>query len=144
MGKSQTILSDLKQAKKAKEADKVSVLRMLVAAMKNLEIEKKAKLESEDVLRVIKKEAKKRTEAIEMYKKAGRSELVEKETNELKIIKKYLPAIMGKEELVKIVSQMKEAGELGDDFGSAMKAVMTKVKGKADGGLVASVVKENL
>jgi len=139
-----TIEDALRQAMLKKEADKVSVLRMLVAGLKNSRIEKGEDLNEEDEMKVVKKEAKKRTEAIEMYKKAGRSELVEKETKELKMLKEYLPEEMGEEKIKEMVAEMKQAGELGDDFGSAMKAVMGRLKGKADGKLVAAAVKQEL
>ena len=139
-----TIEDALRQAMLKKEADKVSVLRMLVAGLKNSRIEKGEDLNEEDEMKVVKKEAKKRTEAIEMYKKAGRSELVEKETKELKMLKEYLPEEMGEEKIKEMVAEMKQAGKLGDDFGSAMKAVMGRLKGKADGKLVAAAVKQEL
>ncbi len=144
MVKTETIENDLKQAMLDKQADKVSVLRMLVAGIKNARIEKGEDLNEEDEIKVLKKEAKKRTEAIEIYKKAERNELAEKEEKELQVIKKYLPEEMGAEKIKEIVLEMKAAGELGDDFGSAMKAVMGKLKGGADGKLVAGVVKQEL
>ena len=142
MGQSQTILTDLKKAMKEKQADKVSVLRMLVAAINNAQIEKKGELTDGEVVKILNKEAKKRTEAIEMYEKAERAELVEKETKELEILKAYLPETMDKGQLEKLVKELKEAGELGEDFGANMRAVLAKTKGQADGKLVSEVVRE--
>jgi len=128
---------------KSKQADKVSVLRMVVTGLKNAEIDKGSELDDNGVEQVLKKEAKKRQEAIELYKKAERKELVEKEEKELEIIKAYLPEEMSEEKLVELVGKLKSEGKL-TDFGTAMKLVMCEVKGQADGKLVAKVVKENL
>lgn len=144
MGKTKIILDDLKKAMQQRQADKVSALRLLVAALKNARIEKKADLNEAEEVAVLNKEAKKRHEAIEMYKKGGRQELADKEKAELQIIKGYLPQQMGEEKIKKLVKEMKQAGELGDDFGQAMKLVMAKLKGQADGKLVAEVVKTEL
>lgn len=144
MGSSQTIVSDLKQAMLDKEVQKVSVLRMVVAALKNKQIEKGSDLTDDESLAILKKEAKKRNESIEVYKKAGRMELVEKEEGELKILSAYLPETMSKEEVVKRVGELKEKGALGANFGEAMKAAMAEFKGQADGKLIAEVIKETL
>ncbi|AKM79109.1 MAG: GatB/YqeY domain-containing protein [Candidatus Beckwithbacteria bacterium GW2011_GWB1_47_15] len=136
------IRTDLNQAVKAKDADKVSTLRMLLAALHNAEIEKKGGLESQDVLRVLKQEAKKRQESIEAYRKGGRPELADKETSELKIIKAYLPQEMGEEEIRQAVKAV--LAEAKGDFGQAMKLAMVRLAGKADGAVVARIVKQEL
>ena len=133
MDKSQKFLIDLKIAMKQKDADKVLVLRSLIASLKNSEIEKKAKLSEDEENKIIKKEAKKRIDAISMYKKANREELVKKEEVELEIIKVYLPKEMDLKQVEEIVKKMKDNGELGNDFGSSMKTVMTKLRGRVDG-----------
>jgi len=144
MGKTKVILDDLKQAMRQRQAERVSVLRLLVAALKNARIEKKADLNEAEEVAVLNKETKKRQEAIGMYKKGGRQDLAEKEEKELQVIKSYLPKQVSEEEIRKMVKEMKAAGELGDNFGQAMKAVMAKLKGQADGKLVAQVVKTEL
>lgn len=144
MGASQKFLIDLRVAMKSREATKVLVLRSLVAALKNGEIEKKSDLTQDEENKIIGKEAKKREDAILIYKKADRAELVEKEETELKIIKTYLPEKMSEEEVSKIVKGMKTAGELDSDFGKSMKLVMAKLQGKADGKVVSQMVREIL
>ena len=144
MGQSTTILNDLKQAMKAKEPIRVSVLRMLVAALKNAEIEKGQELVEVEVNKVVEKEAKKRKEAIEMYQKASRSELVEKEKQELEVLQNYLPKKMSKEEVVAKVIKLKDGGKLGSNFGEAMKVAMVAFKGQADGKMVAEAIREVL
>jgi len=144
MAQTKTILSDLKQAMLLKQTDKVSVLRMLVAGLKNTQIEKGDELSEQEVLKVIKKEAKKRQEAILMYQKAKRDELVTKEKQELEILKQYLPEELGAEKVKKLILDLKESGELKDNFGGAMKLVMEKLKGQADGKMVAELLREML
>jgi len=144
MDQTTTILNDLKQAMKDKKADKVSVLRMLVAELKNKKIEKGDELTNDEVLTIAKKEVKKRNDAIEMYKKASRQELVDKEKSEREILKSYLPEELSKEEVKKIITKLKEDGEIDADFSKAMKVVMAKLKGQADGKMVVQVVKEIL
>jgi len=124
----------------------VSTLRLLLAEVHNLEIEKKGKLTEDDVLGLIRKEVKKRKEAILAYKKGKREDLVKKEEKELAILNEYLPQPMSKEELEKIVEdvigEMKAKGP--QDFGQVMGQVMGKVKGRADGSLVSELVKKFL
>ncbi len=144
MGKTKIILDDLKKAMLDQQADRVGVLRLLTAALKNAQISKNADLDEAEEVGVLKKEIKKRQEAIEMFKKGGREDLVLKEQAELKIIKPYLPQEMSEAEVKQIVKEMKTSGELGDNFGQAMKAVMAKLKGQADGKLVAEMVKAEL
>jgi len=144
MGKTKIILDDLKKAMLGQQADRVAVLRMLTAALKNARIAKNADLDEAEEIGVLKKEVKKRQEAIEMFKKGEREDLVKQEQAELKMIKPYLPQEMGEAEVKQIVKEMKAAGELGDNFGEAMKAVMAKLKGQAEGKLVAEAVKAEL
>lgn len=144
MVKTEKILNDLKQAMQQKQAERVSALRLLVAALKNAQIEKNDKLSEAEEIGVLNKEAKKRQEAAEIYKRGEREDLAKKEEAELKVIKEYLPQQMSQAEVKELIKQMKTSGELGDNFGGAMKAVMAKLKGKADGKLVAQMVKEEL
>jgi hypothetical protein len=144
MVKTEKILNDLRQAMQQKQAERVAALRLLVAALKNAQIEKNDKLSEAEEIGVLNKEAKKRQEAAEIYKREEREDLAKKEEAELKVIKEYLPQQMSQAEVKEVIKQMKTSGELGDNFGAAMKAVMAKLKGKADGKLVAQMVKEEL
>ena len=157
------INQDFKEAFKAKEELKVSVLRLLNSAIKNKETEKRTKLvrsgtqdeavlvkESqlfdEEVLEVIGSEAKRRKDSIEQFKAGNRPEMAAQEETELKILSAYLPEQMGEDEVRKIVGEtIKESGASGaQDLGKVMKVLMPKVKGKADGGMVNKIVKEEL
>lgn len=142
------IKEDLKKAQKNKEETKVSILRMLLAEIKNEEIalKKKEGLTDDEVLSVIQRNVKRHKDSIESFKKGKREDLVEKEEEELKILKNYLPEELSEEELEKIVSQkieeLKASGP--SDFGKVMGAVMAEVKGRAEGKKVAQIVKEKL
>lgn len=145
----QKINKDLKEAMKNKDAQVVSVLRMLISAMHNEAIALKKKdegLNEEEEIKVLKREAKKRKDSIEQFEKGGRSELADQEKKELEILQKYLPEEMSEKEIRKVVEEvMAEMGEvLPSQFGKVMGTVMAKVKGKADGAVVSRVVKEAL
>lgn len=137
----QKLQDDLKTAMKAGETDKRDVLRILTSAVKNKEIEKRIELTDEQVLEVIASEVKKRKDSVIQFTAGNRMDLVEKENAEITILATYLPEQMGEEELKKIVSET-VAGIT--NVGEAMKAVMAKVKGKADGALVSKLVKDAL
>jgi hypothetical protein len=143
------ISNNIKEAMKNKEADKLSVLRMLNAALQNEAIavgKKDAGLADEETIKVIKKEVKKRKDSIDQFTAGGRPELAANEQKEVEILSVYLPKEMGEEELKKIVGEViAEMGEVApSQFGLVMKAVMAKTGGKADGGMVSKVVKEVL
>jgi len=123
----------------------VSTLRMLKAGINNAEIAKQKELIDEEVIEAIQKEIKNRRESISAFKAGNREDLATKEAKELGILNLYLPAQMSQEELKKIVSEVvTQLNAKPADFGKVMGEVMAKVKGKADGGLVAQVVKESL
>jgi hypothetical protein len=132
----ETIENDLKTAMKERNEVKTSTLRMLRAALLNKAIEKKTKtLSDEDVLDTIQKQAKQRRESIEEFKKGNRADLVDKESKELTILEKYLPAKMSEEELRTIILEAIKAANAQSkaDIGKVMKEVMPKLKGRADG-----------
>lgn len=140
------IQQDLTDAMKQKDEIKTSTLRLVISEINNARIAKGGDLTDEDIVQVISKEAKKRQESIEAFKKGERGDLVEKEEKELSILKTYLPAQITQDELLKIVdSQIAEVGAKDmKDLGKVMSAVLSKVKGRAEGSAVASIVKSKL
>ncbi|MDD5710870.1 MAG: GatB/YqeY domain-containing protein [Candidatus Colwellbacteria bacterium] len=138
------IKKNLVEALKSKDAAKVLTLRMLLAAIHNEQIAKgKAnELKEEDVLGVLRREAKKRREAAEIYAQAGRGELADKENQELEIIKSYLPAELSDTDVEIIVKEVLAGGET--NFGKAMGQVMAKVAGRAEPNKVGEVIKKAL
>ena len=145
----QQLQEELKQSMLAKDAVKTSVLRMLLSALTYYEINKGGagyEATDEDVLAVIQKEAKQRKDSIEQFGKAGRQELVDKETAELKLLEVYLPAQMGEDEIRKLVQEaISQTGATTvADIGKVMSALMPQTRGKADGSLVSKIVREKL
>ncbi len=140
------IKEDLVSALKSRNELTSSVLRMLLADIKNRSIEKKSDLDDAEVEAAIKSGVKKRKDSIESYLAGNRPELAEKEEAEIKILKEYLPEQMGENEIVKIVKNViSELGAVSHaDFGKVMGVAMGKLKGQADGNTVSKIVKENL
>jgi len=156
------ISHDLKESAKAKDQMRLSTLRLLSAAIKNREVEKRtklskaesstekleeqSKLSDEEILSVISSELKKRREAAEQYRQGKREELAEKEEAELKTLSVYMPAQLSEDELRKIVKEtIKETGVTSvQEMGKLMGALMPKIRGKADGSLVNKIIKEEL
>lgn len=141
--------TELRDSMLAKDAEKTSVLRMLISAVGYYEIQKGGagyEATDEDVLAVVQKEVKQRKDSIEQFKAAQRQELVDKETKELGMLQAYLPAQMGEGEVRKLVQEaVSQTGATSpQDMGRVMGALMPKVKGKADGSLVSRLVKESL
>ena len=143
----QKINDDLKAAMKAGDAAKVSTLRMLKAAVSNLAIQKsKADLEDGEILEVIQKSLKQHQESVDAFTKGNRPDLAEKETREAKILKEYLPPTMEERELKALIqATIRELGASGSAaLGQVMKAVLPKVKGRADGKTVSQLVAQLL
>lgn len=141
------ITADLTEAMKAREALRLSTLRMLKADFMKYEVSGADKVATDEVvIDLVKKGIKQRKEAAEGFEKGGNAESAQKELDEIKILEKYMPEQMGEDEVKAIVQevidQVKPAGP--QDFGKVMGAVMGKLKGKADGGLVNKAVKELL
>lgn len=134
------IKSDLVTAMKAGEALRTQVLRMILSEINYKKIDLGHELTQDDVIVVLQKEAKKRREAIESYTTGGRTDQAQSEKEELAIISVYLPALLSEAELRAEIAKM----DLSGDFGSAMRVVSPVFKGRADGALVAKVVKEVL
>ncbi len=139
--------ADMKEAMKAKAEIRLSTIRMLRAAIKNLAIEKKAeKVEDKDVMSIISKQIKQHKDSIDGFTKGNRQDLVDKETAELKILESYMPKMLSAEELRPIVSSAITAtGAKGRaDMGKVMKAAMEEAKGAADGKMLSQMVAEEL
>lgn len=145
----QKLKEELKQSMLAKDTLKTSVLRMVLSAINYYEIQKGGagyQASDEDVLSVIQKEAKQRKDSIEQFQKGGRQDLVDKETKELELLKVYLPQQLNEEEIRNLVKEAINQTQSTTiaDMGKVMGALMPKVKGKADGGMVSQIVKEIL
>jgi len=144
-----TLETRLKDAMRAKDEFSVLVLRGLLNAIHNREIEFKGQgreIDEESILEVIAKEQKKRAEAARLYKDGGRNDLAHKEEKEAEFINQFLPAQLSDEELAKEVKSAMASfkNPTIKDMGAIMKEVMSKVKGRADGSRVSQRIKELL
>lgn len=139
----------LKQSMLARDELKTSVLRMLISAINYYEIEKGGagyNATDEDVMSVIEKQVKQRKDSIEQYTSGNRPELAAKESQELELLQVYMPEQMGEEEIRTLVKDaVSQTGATSiQEIGKVMGVLMPQVKGKADGGLVSKIVKEEL
>ena len=144
---SDRINTDISTAMKAKDQTKLSALRMLKAAIMNKGIEKGHDLDDAEVLQVVASLVKQRRDSIEQFAKAGRTDLVEKETGEIKILEQYQPPSASPEEIDgAVAAAIAETGAATQkDMGKVMKAVMPKLAGKtADGKTVNEAVRKRL
>jgi uncharacterized protein YqeY len=140
---------DLKDAMRAKDAARLSVLRLLKAALKNATIEKvgaDGELNDADAIAVIRKQVKQRHDSIESFEKGGRAELAEKEKAEIVVLNHYLPQAMSAAELQKIVADtIREVGATSRaQMGAVMKALQPKIAGRADGKTLSAEVQKQL
>ena len=137
---------DTKNALKSGAKDKVSTLRMLNAALKNKQIDKRRPLTEEEVLETIRSQIKQRKDSIDQFAKGGRQDLVGKETAEVTVLEVYLPQPLSREELEAMVREaVARTGAQGaKDMGKVMKALIPMVGGRADGKLISELVKNSL
>ena len=137
---------DLKESLKKKDTIRLNTVRSIINAIKNKEIDLRKELTEDEIYGILNTLAKQRRESIEQYEKGGRQDLVEQEKRELEIILEYLPEQLSDEEIEKIVKEtIEEVGASSiKDMGKVMKAVMPKVKGRADGKKVNEMVKKFL
>jgi uncharacterized protein YqeY len=146
MGLREKIDIDTKAALKSGAKDKLSTLRMLNAALKNKQIDKRRPLTEEEVFETVRSLIKQRKDSIEQFAKGGRQDLVDKETAEVAVLEVYLPQQMSREELeVMVRDAVAQTGAQGArDMGKVMKALIPMVGGRADGKLISELVKNAL
>ncbi len=137
---------DLKESMKSGDTKRREVLRLMMAAFKQVEVDKRIELSESDTIGILMAEAKKRREAIEEMDRAGRTELAAGERYELGIIETYLPKQLSREDIEALARQaIQESGASSPkDMGNVMKVLMPRLKGQADGKTVNSIVQELL
>ena len=147
MSLKERITQGMTAAMKAKEAGRLSTLRMVKAAVQNREIEKGGELTDEELTKALQSLVKQRRDSVEQYEKAGRAELAEKERAEIAVIEEYLPRAATREEIERAVSEaISETGAASmKEMGAVMKAAQARLVGRnADGRTVSEVVKSKL
>ena len=138
------IQNAINKALKERNKTELKVLRFVLSQIQYEEIDKRKELSDEETVAVLQKEVKKRNDAIEMFKKGERPELIEDEQNQVKIIERYLPKQMGDEEINRIIEETIITLDDKSNIGKTIGLVMAKLKGRADGGKVARLVKQKL
>lgn len=141
------VTADIKAAMIAKDALKLGALRMLQAAIKNREIDMRPNpITPDEVLGVLKKLVKQRKESIDQFQQAGRQDLVDQESAELKVLEVYLPAQMSREQIEALVIEViaTVGAKTVKDMGPVMKEVITRSAGSADNKIVSEVIKSKL
>lgn len=142
----QRINDDVKTAMRNKEKEQLVVLRLITAAIKQIEIDQRIELDDQQVLAVVDKLAKQHRDSIEQYKNADRNDLVEKEEFELSIVQNYLPEALSEDEINQLIDEAISAtgAEGMKDMGKVMGIIKGKAQGRADMGALSGLVKARL
>ncbi len=145
-GIKQRISDDVKNAMRSKDKERLATLRMITAAIKQKEVDERADLDDSQVLAVLDKMAKQHRDSIEQYQKAGRDDLVAKETSELEVVTSYLPEQLSEEEIRQIIKETIEATGASSmqDMGNLMGQLKPRLQGRADMGKVSGLIKQAL
>jgi len=140
------ITEDMKAAMRAKEAERLSTIRMLLAACKQREVDERIVLDDAAVVGIVDKLIKQRKDSIAAFQQAGRTDLVDKESAEVRVLEGYLPPRLSSDEIrAAVVALVAELGAAGPgDMGKVMAAAKARLSGKADMGQVSAAVKQLL
>jgi len=146
MGLRERINEEIKVAMKAREAETLSTLRLLLSAVKQREVDERITLDDAGVIGVVEKMIKQRKDSIEQFEKAGRQELADKEKAEMALLQGYLPAQLSQAEIEAAIAEAIAASGAKSpaDMGKVMGLVKAKVAGKADMGKVSALIKARL
>lgn len=146
MSLKEQITEDMKTAMRAKDSERLGTIRMLLAAVKQKEVDERVEVDDVTLVGIVDKLIKQRKDAISQFSAAGRQDLADKETAEVKVLEAYLPQRLSAEEIQAAVGAIvAELGAKGPgDMGKVMGAVKTQLAGKADMGLVSAAVKAAL
>ena len=140
------VQEDMKAAMRAKDKPRLGTIRLILAAVKQREVDERIEINDEQMLTILDKMVKQRRDSIEQYERAERQDLVDQEALEIKIISEYLPEPLSEEETVHLVEQV--IAELGatsvKDMGKVMQQIKTRVEGRADMKVVGKIVKNLL
>lgn len=139
----QQIQEDMKEAMRAKEQKRLGTIRMLMAAIKQREVDERISLDDQQVLAVIDKMVKQRRESISQFEAAGRQELVAQEAEEIEILQKYLPPQLTEAEIDALIQETIAATQASSikDMGKVMGSLKPKIQGKADIAVVSNKIK---
>ena len=146
MGLKEQLSIDLKDAMRNKDSVKRTLLRTLMAEVRNAEIDKKSELDDAGIIGVLSKQSQQRKDSAEAFREAGRQDLVDVELAEIEIISAYLPEQLSEEDIVRLIDEtiddIKPSGP--EDMGKIMGPLMPKIRGRADGKIVSGIVSSRL
>jgi hypothetical protein len=142
----QRVQDDMKAAMKAADKRKLGVIRLVLAAIKQREVDERIELDDAQILAVLDKMVKQRRDSVEQYTKAGREDLAEQERYEVRVCQEYLPEALAEGELVVLVDEAIAAtgATAMKDMGKVMARIKPEVQGRADMGAVSKLVKQQL
>lgn len=142
----QRINDDVKTSMRNKDKERLATLRLITAAIKQIEVDQRIELDDAQVLTVLDKMAKQHRDSIEQFEQAGRNDLLQKEQSELSIILEFLPKALNEEEVSALIDEaIAESGAAGmKDMGKVMGVLKPKVQGRADMGKISGIVKQKL
>jgi uncharacterized protein YqeY len=142
----QRIQDDMKTAMKGGDKRRLGVIRLIMAAIKQREVDERIELNDEQILSVLDKMAKQRRDSITQYENAGRTELAEQEAFEIEILKEYLPEALGEDEIDTLISEAisSTGAESMKDMGKVMGQLKPKIQGRADMAAVSALIKQRL
>ncbi len=140
------ITQDMKSALKAGEKDRLKVVRLILAAIKQVEVDKRIELDDAAVLSVLDKMVKQRRDSVEQFEKGGREDLAAIERDEIAVLENYLPEQLSADELAALVDEVIDATGAASmkDMGKVMGQIKAKAAGRADMGAVSAAVKARL
>ena len=143
---SQRIREDMKTAMKAGDKRRLGVIRLILAAIKQREVDERIELDDSQTLAVLDKMVKQRRDSIEQFEKAGRNELAEQESFEIEVLQAYMPEALGEEEIDAMIAEAIAGTGAASlrDMGKVMGQLKPKIQGRADMGAVSAMVKQRL
>ena len=142
----QRINDDVKTAMRARDRERLDILRLILSAMKQREVDERIQLDDSGVLAVLDKMSRQHRDSIEQFQQAGRQDLVERETRQLEVVRTYLPQPMSEQDIARAVAAaIDETGAVAiKDMGKVMALLKPKLQGRADLSAVSAIVKDKL
>ncbi len=142
----ETIMADMKSAMKSANKEQLATIRLILAAIKQVEVDSREDLDNQQIIAIIDKMSKQRRESIEQFEGAGRNDLAEKEKMELEVICQYLPQALSEQEITQLIDQAMSQTSASSmkDMGAVMAILKPQLQGRADMGQVSRQIKSKL
>ncbi len=134
----------MKDALRAKNQLRLDTIRLILAEVKNAEIEKKGPLQEEEIVALLRKGIKRREESMVYFEKGDRQDLLERARQEIEVLREFLPPQLSEEEIISITREVLKLYPTGASFGMIMKEVLSRVQGRAEGQVVSAVIRQEM